>query len=184
MKILAFLYKVNEKIKNIIRILYFKEYTGNNVSTLNIYGNIHLINKNIKIGSHVTIYPEVQIFGDGEIYIGDNVSIGNGTIIYASKGGGVRIGDNTLISAQCYIIDSDHMTNVDIPIREQPCLVDKVTIGNDVWIAAGCKILRGTIINDGCVIGAMSLVKGNIPRNHIAFGIPAKAIKERSISNC
>ena len=179
MGLVAFLYKTNERIKKRIRTRYFKEYTGNNVSTLNIYGNIHLINKNIKIGSHVSIYPEVQFFGDGEIMIGDNVTIGNGTIIYASKDGGVSIGNNTLISAQCYIIDSDHGTKQGTLIKDQKAVVDKVIIGNDVWISAGCKILKGSVINDGCVIGAMSLVKGVVPTNTIAFGIPAKPVKER-----
>ena len=46
-------------------------------------------------------------------------------------------------------------------------------------IAAGCKILKGTIIRDGAVIGAQSLVKGEIPENAIAVGIPAKVKKYR-----
>lgn len=50
-----------------------------------------------------------MFFGDGLIEIGDNVDIGNGTIIYASQnGGGVKIADNSMIAAQCYIIDTDH----------------------------------------------------------------------------
>ena len=41
-----------------------------------------------------------MFFGDGLIEIGDNVDIGNGTIIYSSKSGGVSIGDNSSIAAQ------------------------------------------------------------------------------------
>ena len=50
-----------------------------------------------------------------------------------------------------------------------------------MWIAAGCKILRGAQIHDGAVIGAASLVKGEIPSNAIAVGVPAKVIKHREI---
>ena len=54
----------------------------------NIVGTINLINRNVSIGENVTIYPNVMFFGDGKITIGDNVDIGNNTIIYASKSGG------------------------------------------------------------------------------------------------
>ena len=50
-----------------------------------------------------------------------------------------------------------------------------------MWIAAGCKILRGAQIHDGAVIGALSLVNGEISTNAIAVGIPAKVIKYREI---
>ena len=48
-----------------------------------------------------------------------------------------------------------------------------------IWIAAGCKVLKGSHIKDGTVIGALSLVKGEIPENAIAYGIPAKVKKYR-----
>lgn len=111
--------------------------------------------------------------------IGDNVDIGNGTVIYASKSGGVTIGNNTNIAAQCYIIDMDHGIKEGELICNQENTVEEVTIGSDCWIAAGCKVSKGSHIKDGTVIGALSLVKGEIPENAIAFGIPAKVKKYR-----
>ena len=64
-------------------------------------------------------------------------------------------------------------------IREQNNTVESVVIGNDVWIAANCTILRGSKISDGAVIGAKSLVKGEIERESIAVGIPARHKKYR-----
>lgn len=133
------------------------------------------------MGKNVTIYPEVMFFGDGLITIGDNVDIGNGTVIYASKcGGGVTIGSNTVIAAQCYIIDMDHGTQADKRIVEQTNSVAPVIIGEDVWIAANATVLKGSDIKDGAVIGAKSLVKGEIPENAIAVGIPATVKKYRT----
>ena len=40
-------------------------------------------------------------------------------------------------------------------------------------------MLKGSHIKDGTVIGALSLVKGEIPENAIAYGIPAKVKKYR-----
>lgn len=63
----------------------FKESINCPHNQFNLVGNVNLINKNIKLGKNVTIYPNVMFFGDGLIEIGDNVDIGNNTIIYASK---------------------------------------------------------------------------------------------------
>lgn len=168
------------KIQFNYRKYVFRKKIGCEHKDFSIVGKITLINRNIRLGHHVTIYPDVMLFGDGLIDIGDNVDIGNGTIIYASKsGGGVTIGKNSLIAAQSYIIDTDHGIHAGELIRNQQNTVAPVSIGENVWIAAGCKVLKGSQIHDGAVIGAASLVKGEIPENAIAVGIPAKVKKFR-----
>ena len=147
-----------------------------------LVGDVTLINRNMTLGHNVTIYPNVMFFGDGPIRIGDNVDIGNGPIIYASKnGGGVTIGSNTMIAAQCYIIDADHGIAANDLMRNQRNAVSPIQIGSDVWIAAGCKVLKSSDIHEGAVIGASSLVKGEISSNAIAVGVPAKVKKFREI---
>lgn len=55
-----------------------------------------------------------------------------------------------------------------------------IIIGNDVWIGYGAVILSGTTIPDGCVVGAMSVVKGNkFEPYDIIIGNPGKAVKKR-----
>lgn len=56
---------------------------------------------------------------------------------------------------------------------------DGIIIGEDVWIAAQCSILKGARIHNHAVIGAQSLVNSEIPENAIAVGTPAKIIKYR-----
>ena len=85
-----------------------------------------------------------------------------------------------MIAAQCYIIDMDHGTQADKRIVEQTNSVAPVIIGEDVWIAANATVLKGSDIKDGAVIGAKSLVKGEIPENAIAVGIPATVKKYRT----
>lgn len=179
MKLILLFDRLNNKIKRRYRKRLFRAMIGCNHNDFSIVGDVTVINKNIKLGHNVTIYPNVMFWGDGEIVIGDNVDIGNGTVIYASKTGGVTIGNNTNIAAQCYIIDMDHGIKDGELICNQENTVEKVTIGSDCWIAAGCKVLKGSHIKDGTVIGALSLVKGEIPENAIAFGIPAKVKKYR-----
>lgn len=176
MNILLLFDRIKNKILKMYREKVFYLKTGQKVSLVK---NIILINTNLKIGQNVTIYPDVMLFGDGLIEIGDNVDIGNGTFIYASKSAGVKIGNNTMIAGQAYIIDADHGIKKGKLIRNQDNTVAPICIGNDVWIAAGCKVLKGSVIHDGAVIGANSVVKGDITENAIAVGSPARVKKYR-----
>lgn len=99
----------------------------------------------MKCGKNVTIYPGAYLWGN-YIEIGDNVDIGIGIVIYGKKG--VKIENNTIFAGQCYIIDPNHGTNADKPIREQldDIALEGTTIGNDVWIGAQCSILKGARI--------------------------------------
>ena len=93
--------------------------------------------------------------------------------------GGVIIGNNTHIAAQCFIIDMDHGIQANTLIDKQHNSVDAISIGNDVWIAAGAKILKGSALKDHSVIGANAVVKGIVEENAIAVGIPSRIIRFR-----
>lgn len=130
-------------------------------------------------GENVQLRRNVQLLGRGKIRIGDNVMIGDNGILYSYQGGGIEIGSNVLIAANCYIIDNDHMVEPGININEQGVIIKPTKIGNGVWIGTGVSVLRGVTIGDGAVIGAGSVVTKDIPANAIAVGVPAKVIKFR-----
>lgn len=173
------LYKIVNRVTKWYRRKLFKIQTGTKHNNFTLLGKVNLLNYDVKIGNNVTIYPDATFWGDGHIEIGDNSSIGQGTVIFASKNRGVTIGNNTHIAAQCYIIDMDHGIAVNELIEKQENSVDKINIGDDVWIAAGAKVLKGTILKSHSVIGANAVVKGVIEENAIAVGIPARVVKYR-----
>lgn len=178
-KFISFIDKVRHKCMIEYNRRLFKEKTGQSVSDTIFMGNVQLRNKNVTIGKGVHFRGDIIFDGDGPIVIGNDVRINHGTIILASKDGGVYIGDRTGIAPYVYIIDMDHSVKKGEDYRSQPDSVGKITIGNNVWIAQNCTILKGSLIGDNAVIGAKSLVKGVIEENSIAVGIPAKIIKWR-----
>ncbi|MBR2916781.1 MAG: acyltransferase [Clostridia bacterium] len=180
MSLILFIDRIKNKIVRSYRKAVFRKSINCPHKSFVLVDKVHLINKNVKIGKNVTLYPDVCFFGDGIIEIGDNVEIGNNTVIYSSKDGGIKIGSNSMIAAQSYIIDTDHGIAAGELIRNQKNTVAPIEIGEGVWLAAGVKVLKGSKVKDGAVVGAQSLVKGEIPENAIAVGIPAKAIKYRS----
>lgn len=56
------------------------------------------------------------------------------------------------------------------------------TIGNNVMIGAGAKVLGSFQIGDNCKIGAGSVVNSPVPDNCTVVGIPGRIVKRNNIS--
>ena len=56
------------------------------------------------------------------------------------------------------------------------------TIGNNVMISAGAKILGSFEIGDNCKIGAGSVVLSPVPPNCTVVGVPGRIVKRNNIS--
>lgn len=176
--IVSFIDKMLYKIRIEYTRCLFREKTGADVSSTVFQGSVKVLNPNISLGKNVHFRGDCILDGDGPIVIGDDVRINHGTIIYASKGGGVTIGNKTGIAAYSYIIDMDHGTEKGDDYHAQKNKVAKIEIGKNVWIAQNCTILKGSTIGDNVVCAAKSVVTGkNIPMNAIVAGVPAKIIK-------
>jgi acetyltransferase-like isoleucine patch superfamily enzyme len=136
--------------------------------------------KNISIDKHAVLKEGSRICAcnaSAKINVGKNTTIGFHTFIFASEK--IDIGDDCLIAPFVYIVDSDHSSKKGQLINQQANMTEAVSIGNDVWIGTGAKILKGTIIEDGAIIAAGAVVSGHVKTNEIFGGIPAKKISER-----
>lgn len=54
----------------------------------------------------------------------------------------------------------------------------KIVIGSNCWLASNVTICAGAHIGNDCVIGAGSVVVGNIPDGYLAYGVPTKPIRK------
>ncbi len=114
----------------------------------------------------------------GEIYIGDNTSIQPYAHIAAAAT--LRIGCNVLTGSRIFITDHDHQfADLDLPVAYQPLAVAPVRVEDFVWLGENVVILKGVTIGHHAVIGANSVVTGDIPPFAIAAGVPAKVVKLR-----
>ena len=99
----------------------------------------------------------------GELIIGDKCFFNQNVSITCKKK--ILIGDRCQIANNVVIVDHDHAGSENWgSYVETP-----VTIGNDVWIGANVVIMRGTTIGDKAVIGAGSIVKGNVPEGKVFY---------------
>lgn len=118
----------------------------------------------------VTLGPEA------EIELGDNVGASGAVIAAMSK---VSIGDNVMVGAFTTIADTD-FHNPNPYSREERVPARPVVIEENVFLGMNCTILKGVHIGKNAVIGANSVVVGNIPENAVAMGNPCKMILRRN----
>jgi len=138
--------------------------------------------KNIFIGNHVTIGDKVliEVVKKGVLKINDSVNLTRNVVIVVNSL--IEIGDNCLLAENVSIRDANHQTQKNQIIDQQESVIAPITIGKDVWIGANSVILKGSVVPDGCVIGANSLVteKSNLEPYSIYGGSPVELLKRRT----
>ena len=115
------------------------------------------------------------VFSHATAEIGRSVYVG----VYCCLGD-VTLEDDVLLGSQISIMNggAQHGTErLDIPIREQPGVWPRITIGKDTWIGDRAVVLAD--VGQHCVIGAGSVVTKPIPDYAIAVGVPARVVRYR-----
>lgn len=141
-------------------------------------GTLIDIGDEVFIDSFVRIRP---IGGSGDLVIGANSDINSGCVIFT--GNGIKIGRSVLIAPNCTLAPTNHAYHArNKAIRDQGFLSSKggILIEDDVWIGSNCTILDGSILRQGCIIGAGSLVRGEVEAYSINSGNPLRKIGMRS----
>ncbi len=150
------------------------------------------ISDDVKLGKNVKIYQFVNLYG---CEIGDNTKIG--TFVEIQKG--ARIGKNCKISSHTFICEG-------VTIEDNVFIGHNVTFINDLYpratnttgqlqneedwvcvptlvkkgasIGSSATILAGVTIGENAIIGAGSVVTGDVPPNMIVAGNPAKVLRK------
>tara|TARA_R110000823_G_scaffold28045_55_gene81610 strand:+ start:6246 stop:6812 length:567 start_codon:yes stop_codon:yes gene_type:complete len=133
-----------------------------------------------KCGKRVFFDYNVYIKYPWMVYMGDNVAVNRGVQFFPGFHGGYKIiiGNDVYLAPNVSFFASGH----DLTSLTHLVGAD-IEIGDSVWIGANVTVLPGVTIKEGSVIGAGSIVTSNIPANSLAFGVPAKVIKEIKKNN-
>lgn len=118
------------------------------------------------------IHPSAQI--------ARGVQIGEGTVIMA----GVVVNSDSQIGKFC-ILNTRSSLDHDCLMEDFSSLAPGATTGGNVHIGAfsaislGANILQGRCIGSHTVVGAGALVVHDIPDHSLAYGVPARVIRQR-----
>ena len=105
------------------------------------------------------------------IEIHPGAKIGKG--LFIDHGAGVIIGETTIIGDNCTLYQGVTLGGTG---KEQG--KRHPTLGNNVMVSAGAKVLGSFTIGDNSKIGAGSVVTKEIPSNVVAVGNPCRVLRE------
>lgn len=156
------------------------------------------------VGESSYVDPTVQIFGWENVTVGKFAAISEGTLLnasargtagndritigdyahigrrnYFSTGGYIEIKDFGFTGIDCHFLGCGH--NVDSPMI--PYVASglspgaPIELGINSWLTTSVTVLEGVTIGHGSVVGARSVVTGNIAPFSMAVGNPCKVTK-------
>lgn len=154
----------------------------------------------LALGENVIFEEGVLVFHPEHVEIGNNVYIGHNTILKGYYKNRMKIGDNTWIGQGCFFHSAGGLTigsNVGIapcvkiitsvhseipvsePVLNNELLMRAVYIENGCDIGLGAILLPGVRIGEGAIVGAGSVVTGNVAPGSVVAGSPARFLRHR-----
>ena len=133
------------------------------------FNGIPLVNKNMRIatkrGSKISIGDgfkcrndiNMRVYNCGKLIIGKNVFLNDCVSINCR--GKITIGDNTIIGPGVMFFDHDH----DYRNNNERFIDGEIYVGKNVWIGAGCIVLKNVKIGNGATVAAGSIVTKDVP---------------------
>ena len=170
--ILNFIKQIPRKIR------YGNAYKLSLRSKIEIGANIKLLNNGmLNIGNYVTVRGGSEVFSNGGCIDlkGDNY-INRNCCIVSHKS--IKIGRGTTIGPNTVLYDHDHDLS-----NKGKFVCSEIEIGENVWIGAGCIILKGVRIGSNSVIGAGTLVNKDVPANCIFYNRRYSEISTRETND-
>jgi len=178
------LFKTIRKIKDDIKVIYENDPAANNIlEVIFCYPGFqalmaHRIAHKLKsIG--VPFIPRyisylTRIFTGIEIHPSAQI----GERLFIDHGEGVVIGETTIIGNDVIIYQQVTLGGTGKEHGKR-----HPTIGNNVIIGAGAKILGNITISDHVRIGAGSVVVDDVPENCTVVGVPGKIVKQKFVND-
>jgi len=147
--------------------------------------------------THAYIDTEVAILNRHNFHAGEGCALYHGCYIANAKGR-FSMGENSHLGAFCYVNAQKGNVSVgdDVAVGpgtkiiaysnhfekgrkvSQVRICEDIVIHNNVFIGANCVILPGAVIRDNVVVGAGSVVKGELAANAVYAGSPCRKIRD------
>jgi acetyltransferase-like isoleucine patch superfamily enzyme len=125
--------------------------------------------------STTTIRAGVFTEYPSNLVVGKNFLINRAS--YLDTNGSILIGDHVTISLKCSVLTISHSG-----LNHEIDVIAPVVIKSYCLIYANCTILPGSVLEEGVVLAAGSVLKGSTQPWSIYAGVPAKFIKLRDKS--
>lgn len=134
----------------------------------------------LKIGNNCRILKDSRLCAKGaHMIFGNYVTMGKRFLCINGKKADIMVGNDCMFANDVSVIASGGHDIFNLITKENESLrtEEKIRIGNHVWLGKNATVLYNSVIKDGCIVGANSLVKLETENNCIIAGNPARVIK-------
>lgn len=139
--------------------------SGLRVRVLRIFG--------AQISTGVIFRPRTRVKFPWKLQVGTNSWIGEG--VWFHNQDEIHVGANVVISQETFLTTGSHAHRRDMALITKPIRIQEGT-----WVTSRCVILGGSVLENSCVIGPLSVVDGvRVPSREIWAGNPARRVSTR-----
>jgi acetyltransferase-like isoleucine patch superfamily enzyme len=114
--------------------------------------------------------------GFSNLTLHDDVHVGADCLL--DLAGPLTIGRGSVLSPRVTVMThNDPGASHGSPLVERfPPQARGASVGAYCWVGTNATLLAGTEVGDGCVVGAMTLVRGRLPPGGTYVGVPARRV--------
>ena len=167
----------------LVKLWHRKRFSCSTLSMIGKRCGIYIFSAGkISCKGRIIVNDDVMLYAKGDLLIGERFGINQYSRIVCHEK--ITIGDNVTIGQFVSILDHDHRYLFkDSAMELDGYTTAPVSIGDNVWIADKCTILKGVSIGNNVVIGANTLVHRDVPDNVVVGGVPCKILKKLNHSD-
>ena len=137
----------------------------------------------MRLGSDIRIDPYCVITAGEDLFIGSNVHVAAHVLL--AGGAGITLHDFAGVSHGAKILStsddfgSGALTGPTVPADLRNVQAGRVVIGRHAVVGANAVVLPATHLQDGAMLGALSLARGILEAWTVHAGTPARAVGVR-----
>lgn len=127
-----------------------------------------------KVGANACIQPNLWCDYGYTVTVGDNFFANHNLVLLDAAP--ITFGDNVFLGPDCGFYTSGHP--IDYERRNQGLeYAWPITVGSNVWMGGGVRVMPGVTIGSDVVIGSGSVVTKDIPSGVVAAGNPCRVLR-------
>jgi acetyltransferase-like isoleucine patch superfamily enzyme len=121
------------------------------------------------VGEDVRLFRGISMTYGHNIELGDNVVVHD---VHLDDRGELVVGDRASVSDGAHVYTHDH------DVVDQTAVTNyRTEIGDDARVTQGVLVRAGVRVGENALVGARSVVQGDVPAHHVAVGSPAKSVR-------